>query len=365
MVPQTTQGDPNSGRTSEVLSKTTQVGKYLKEAREKQRVSIKLISRYTKISVEMLEYLENDQLTKLPDKAYVVGYVKSYAKTLKIDAAQALEFLEEGYKIESNDTSSLPNATPSKKDTNQNDSSENTQISYKTIGTICVFILPLCYVVYLRNKNPSKGRQETEKNSDSIERTIESQTLSSKTPLIETKPSGTTLDIGKLIPENLPSLRGGGPLEIEEDVNKEIPLKAIRLPLYSIRDDNQEISEDIPKNHRNSIEKGKQSVFLLAEYGETWLTYQKNYGPVHQFFLKQGEYLFIKGDIILMFLGNVSAVKVFLNNKHLTLNALSRVKTLVFPQEKRNEYYYPLFIYKEDGSVVNSKDYMADLSLEN
>ena len=350
---------------------TVKIGEYLKKFREKQNVPIKLISRHTKISIEMLEYLESSQLAKLPNKAYVIGYVKSYAKTLKLDVATTLGLLEESYRIDSNDPILLSQKTVSDESDAESNRQKNTKISYQTIGTICVFLLPLCYVIYLQNKAPLKDQQGKEKTGLSLGKApIESQILSSTTPLIDMKPSESGLNISGPVPKSLPNPTKKSflpPLEDEkqEDIDKEISLKQIRHPLYSFLDDNQETSKNIPENYRKSLEQGKQSVYLLAENGDSWLTYQRDYGPVRQLFLKQGEQLFIKGNLILMFLGNVSVVKVFLNNKLLSLNSVSRVKTLVFPQEKRNEYYYPLFIYNEDGSVVNSKDYRAVLSLEN
>ena len=62
-----------------------------------------------------------------------------------------------------------------------------------------------------------------------------------------------------------------------------------------------------------------------------------------------------------MFLGRISAVRAFLNNRPLEMNSSTQVKTLIFPQEVRNQYYYPLFIYREDGTAISSRDYRASL----
>ncbi|MEI8347726.1 MAG: helix-turn-helix transcriptional regulator, partial [Pseudomonadota bacterium] len=74
------------------------IGKYLKKCREDKNLSIKQISQQTKINSTQLELLEKDDLTKLPNMAYVIGYVKSYAKTLSLNLETCLSYLEETYK---------------------------------------------------------------------------------------------------------------------------------------------------------------------------------------------------------------------------------------------------------------------------
>ena len=325
------------------------VGHYLKMAREEKNMSLKTMSQYTKINLDMLEYLESDELDKLPNKAYVAGYVKSYAKTLKLDVAVGLKFLEESYRDD-----------PSIQKMSKKVSPEGTKVPYRFVMAICAIVAPLVYVVYLQNKKTSKSEDIIVRTPAKAAAPIESQVLSSTTPLIEHRPTESGHSLDHLIErEQVPSSTesASGPMEVEN--KKKISLRKIRFPLYSISHDDGESLSVIPENYKNAVEQGQQAVYLLAENGETWLTYQKDSGSIQQVFLKEGEQLFVKGQTILMFLGNVTAVTVFLNNQRLVMNSTSRVKTLIFPDEKRNEYYYPLFIYNEDGSVLNSRDYRA------
>ena len=62
------------------------VGNELAAAREAQKLSLSDISGHLRISVKYLEYLEAGENSKLPGATYVLGFVRSYAKFLNLDA---------------------------------------------------------------------------------------------------------------------------------------------------------------------------------------------------------------------------------------------------------------------------------------
>ncbi|MGB2097077.1 MAG: RodZ domain-containing protein [Candidatus Puniceispirillales bacterium] len=62
------------------------VGNELATAREAQKLSLSDISGHLRISVKYLEYLEAGENSKLPGATYVLGFVRSYAKFLNLDA---------------------------------------------------------------------------------------------------------------------------------------------------------------------------------------------------------------------------------------------------------------------------------------
>ena len=334
------------------------IGDFIKKARVRKKISLKIVSQHTKISATMLEFLENNQLEKLPNKAYVVGHIKSCAKILGLDLSRCLSILEENYKgVEPPKT--FHQTVPSKV---IKEYKKGTKIPVTTIIIIALLVIPLLYVVYRQTKTMEDGPPEGGALQGEAPDPIESQVLSSRTPLMENRPS----ESGESPPlEEAPP--SGGEFEgAEAAPEQEVVLRPIRMPLYSVVPEGQEREGAIsliPEEVRNSLQEGTQNVFVLADSGETWLTYQRDDGPIHQFFLREGQHLFVQGDIILMFVGRVSAVKVFLNNNPLIVNSSTQVKTLVFPHEKRGEYFFPLFVYRENETAINSKDYKA--SLEN
>ena len=67
------------------------VGQDLRAARLRRGDEIAQVSRALKIRKDHLEALENDRLEDLPGKTYAVGFVRSYARHLGLDAAQYVE----------------------------------------------------------------------------------------------------------------------------------------------------------------------------------------------------------------------------------------------------------------------------------
>ena len=324
------------------------IGDFLKKSRQGKRIELKTISQKTKINLTMLEYLEDSQLDKLPNRTYVTGYIKSYAQIVGLDFSKCINILEKSYG-KSNYISPPIEDEPS-------DHISQKKFSAKALQIAAIIGVPSLYFSYvqiqkLTNSNkpppPTQEIPAPERPRDDIA----PQVLSSTTPLVEEKE----------IP-NMPSPQEGGSVmepEKEPPPKEDIVLRPIRAALYSFAPDNENDRELIPNNYRNAVEDGQQSVFITATESETWLTYQKDGGPIRQFFLQQGQHVFITGNEVLLFLGRVTAVKVFLNNRLLQLSSPSGVKTLIFPQENRTQYFYPLFIYKDDGTVLNSKDYNA------
>ena len=320
------------------------VGDFLKKARQKKKIELKTISQQTKISLTMLELLEDNQLDRLPNKTYVTGYIKSYSKALKIDPSQYLDILAKHYGKHDHEQPLFSN------ESNEHISHKKIPIQY--IQFVVILLIPSLYFTYVQiQKSISTDIPPPQAIIEPRERTPAQsptpQVLSSSTPLLETRES-----VSPPPPSTLDTPEPKEPLPIND-----IILKPIRADLYSIESNDTDSLEIIPDNYKNIAEDGQQNIFIAATEGETWLTYQKDGEPIRQFFLEHGQHLFIQGREVLLFLGRVDAVKVFLNNQLLRLDSPSTVKTLIFPQENKTQYYFPLFIYNDDGTVLNSKEY--------
>ncbi len=76
------------------------IGQELTSARKKRALSLKEVEETLKIRLRFLEALENDDFDVLPGKAYVKGFIRSYASFLKIDP---IPLVEEYKKMEPED----------------------------------------------------------------------------------------------------------------------------------------------------------------------------------------------------------------------------------------------------------------------
>lgn len=67
------------------------VGEFLRLERLNQGLSLEAISRITRISLHNLQYLENGQYHLLPAEIYTRGYLRSYAKVLRLDPEEIIK----------------------------------------------------------------------------------------------------------------------------------------------------------------------------------------------------------------------------------------------------------------------------------
>ena len=66
-------------------------GKILKQIREKVGIELKTISAETKISIKILEWIEEEAMEKLPPLVYLKGFLKAYACSLDLDPQKVVE----------------------------------------------------------------------------------------------------------------------------------------------------------------------------------------------------------------------------------------------------------------------------------
>lgn len=66
-------------------------GRELKQVRERMGVELQTVSKETKISLKILESLEEENFEKLPALVYLKGFLKSYAQSLGLDPQKVVE----------------------------------------------------------------------------------------------------------------------------------------------------------------------------------------------------------------------------------------------------------------------------------
>jgi len=70
------------------------VGETLRGAREAKGMTLEEVYQFTKISVDVLRALEEDDLDSFQSDIYLKGFIRSYAKHLQIDAQDILRTLD-------------------------------------------------------------------------------------------------------------------------------------------------------------------------------------------------------------------------------------------------------------------------------
>lgn len=133
--------------------------------------------------------------------------------------------------------------------------------------------------------------------------------------------------------------------------------------IYTIEEEADENNDPdlLPDNYKSRVDSDKQNILINAIYDKTWLSYTVDDGRINTRLLKQGQKLFIQGDEIAIFLGNVNATKIFYNNKLVSTTSKTGVKSLIFPESSIQNYYLPLFKSNKNGVLYKAKDYMEKM----
>jgi cytoskeleton protein RodZ len=384
------------------------IGDRLRQKREEQGISLKNISQHTKIALTKLEYLEEDKLDLLPNKAYVIGYVKSYSKLVGLNANESILHLRETYNVLNPPKiiEEVPEQTPIS-------NISNDLITKAAVGVVGIVLFVGAIIFFSQSYEDKaasleENQGQQERGSENNPQNFTTKALNSETPLkkVSTEansenkqanlPEKKEHDITakkkeevkeQIIKEEAMALKKKNieeklakekraeeklkkeKLAKEKEENKEVPrpkFYAMSMPLYSFdtKIDEAKAKELIPEIFRNSVIADKQNVIISATKDASWLTYKSDDRKIKKFILKKGKNVLLRGNEIRIFIGNVGAVKVFLNNRPLNIKSRSGVKSLVFPQENRSKYYLPLFIYKKDGTVLTSDEYITLNNIE-
>jgi cytoskeleton protein RodZ len=341
--------------------KEESIGNYLKAEREKRKISIKIVSQHTRINATMLEHLENDDKENLPNIAYSRGYVKSYAKILNLDLDHCLNLFDKTYNVKTLGTSHTQASAPAPKapTKSQEKVPSNINTNYLVAGIGLVIAGLTVFFLVSKQKEEVKPTIAVE-SVQTIEEVSPEVVVAEATPI----PTPTAVPTIVATPTPAPTATPVAVTKKEEvKVKEEINLRQISGPMFSIDKTTPatEVANFLPDSAKSSLIQGKQNIFINATDGDTWITYKSDDEAAKKFVLQQGRTILIRGDLVRVFLGNVNATKVFLNNQLLDLESRSGVKSLIFPADRSKDFKLPLFIYPENGTVITSDEYEASL----
>ena len=88
-----TQKDNQTSNMDTTSNQPFSVGKTLREAREQNGLSVNDVANRIKFAPRQIESLEDDDFARLPEAAFVRGFVRSYARLLDLDATRLLNGL--------------------------------------------------------------------------------------------------------------------------------------------------------------------------------------------------------------------------------------------------------------------------------
>jgi cytoskeleton protein RodZ len=353
---------------AEPVIDTTTIGQLIRKKREEKNLSLKVISQQTKIHIGLLESLEADQFDKLPSKTYVRGFIKSTGKILGLDQEYALGLLDKAYSKNSPTSAHVPNQEM-RTETARNTLSAIASTPMETVRSVTastgIFFIKALAVVVLIGIAGYNVKNYIKRSAEESEIKLPEvlTTLHKKKPaVVKAPPKPVVAEVKKEEPIAINIIQDKNQ-KVDVTV-KDINLKTISLGEKQFVEDTSVSAEAqkelLPAKYRITPVKGTETVYINATDGDSWLTYKVDDKDIKKYVLRQGRTLFLRGEVIRLFLGNTNSLKVFYNNKLLNLNISNKsgVKNLVFPEELKTKYMAPLFVFQDDGTVVTSDDFL-------
>lgn len=398
------------------------IGSLLKKARETKKLTIEEVAAKTKINLSMLKHLEANALDKLPNKTYVKGFVRNYAKIVGIPELDAAEALNNTYgetkHIEVKSDLILEEAESQTKPEHFEAQEKlinlvRSLFNKKVIVSVVVIII-LIFIIkgivsffsqisseqvnYNTKKeeiSQSLAEEESPAANSEVEITEDGTIKDEKANLLEMEASkklreeklaedklaAEAAQADKIKQDELEAQRiideekAEKLKEKQEEAKKKTITKNLNgkypyVSFYSAPNELYEVLENAPENKdeellpsrfRNAIEDGQQNIFIHSTEGDTWISYQADDEEIKRFVLKKGRSVLVKGKVILLFLGNINVAKIFLNNKLIKTYSKTGVKSLIFPESEASNYQLPLFpSYK--GIPMKASEYKENMA---
>lgn len=132
------------------------LGQYLKNGREAREIDIRDAAQQTRISINYLRALEDEDFSKLPGEVFVRGFLKNYGRFLNLDEAEILKRYAELKPQSPNSPAVSPDTekTPIPAETTSQPERETPIEPFIWVAVICISLL-----VFLFTSLPSKHRE--------------------------------------------------------------------------------------------------------------------------------------------------------------------------------------------------------------
>jgi hypothetical protein len=139
-----------------------------------------------------------------------------------------------------------------------------------------------------------------------------------------------------------------------------VELKPYSSP-YTLDKAAEELSntEILPANYRAALSVPGQSIYIRAYEDNHWLTYKVDDKPIKAFTLRQGRTLYLRGNQILLQVGNAGKAKIFTKNALMRFDKGAGLSNILLPVEKAPEFSLPLFIRDKAGTIYTTKEYQS------
>lgn len=366
------------------------LGKTLAKARNQRNLSVEELSEKTRIKKGFIRALEANDLENLPKRVFAHGFVQILAKELKLNSEELKSALDELYG-DTNSTTSAAVPPPLQDHTKSDAPKLNlTEIIDKIFSKKNMIILT-CIITFgvagnFLFKFVKQVQEETKSRTLIAQKTEKKKEVKKETPTIQSdnnlKPAEDDLFDLQATKKHLSEVKEKEPEVVakeepkKEEVSevdekeeiidtkdnskdkKEVEFNPAPLELYSLKPDAEETQDTklLPKRIRSAVVDGKQNVYINAFKDDTWISYKVDDQKIKRYILRKGRSVLLRGDKVLILMGNLFATKIFLNNELVVAKSRTGVKSLIFPESEAKNHEFPLFV-TVDGRLYTTDEY--------
>lgn len=267
------------------------LGDLIKFHRQKKDLSIIELSKKTKIRVQQLINLEENKFNELPNRVYLVGFLKALSNELDISLDLALKFLNE-----INNKEEVLELLPSEKEIKPLPSKFIKKSSDKKIIAAAII---LCSFTIVASIELSKKKNQVSKD------------------MKERVPTNVSTNVKEQL--------------LQSDV---VSLKDAAVAKESVLP--KDLLLATPPQVETKIAPVMQQLTITAKKGTAFIAYRVDQNRLVKYYLKKGEVLELKGELIRLDAGNPDALEFSKNGEPLTIekNTQNPLIHLVFPEER-------------------------------
>lgn len=346
------------------------IGDYLKHKRENRRISLAEVAQKTKVNIQLLSRLENNDIELLPSYTYVRGFVFNYLRainTVDPDVEKILQNTYDSKKIPWNQKSSSRNDVKTTEESSEIILSWAQRIfnSKNIIIAILILITVGIYnLVILINKQVEEPT--TKVTVEEVKEEVMETPVLTSTPTDGLIPATTLPAAPETTPTTeikkeesvAPAVETKKEEVVDASIYPKVTFAPVRIQNVTIdanaaENKNEEL---LPAEYRASSDNAFNTLVLNASSGDTWLAYKIDNNRVKTAYLTKGKILQMQGKDLFLFIGNSPAVHMFFNNKLVQL-AGTRIKNLVFPLENSSKHQMPLFVQDKKSILHFYPDY--------
>jgi len=256
-------------------------GQYLKKTREDKQISIEQVARESKISLDVLHAIEDEDSERLPDDVFVRGFIRTYSEITDADPDVALKLYNPSY------VKPIQSKHVKKKRSRSASDSKNGLKLF--VMAVALFVIIICSYFGIRFMNQDQ-EQETMPVNEMLEQNSDA-------------PSGN--ENNKEIDEKEKTSDITGNSEQPEDLQPEKPVDESALGMH----------EEVDKEKENERLTYKLSITCLEK---TWMKIITDGEKPVEHTLKPGDILDLEAHSgYNLLIGNASGVKLKFNDTYI------------------------------------------------